>query len=70
MANNILWAFRKKALDSMVSSYQNKMTSKNFTDVENEIKTKERHKSNIIFRSGDGFRVKWDLLIMTLAVYS
>jgi hypothetical protein len=35
---------------------------------ENE-RTKLAHKK-CLFRSGDGFRVKWDLLIMLLAIYN
>jgi hypothetical protein len=73
-ANNILWAFRKKALDNMVTSmslkytYLNKsMSSDEAKDIKVKYALKHRH---CMFRSGDGFRVKWDIFIMLLAIYS
>lgn len=73
-ANQVLWAFRKKAIDNMVTSMSIKYTYPNHHKEDAQgLDQEQRHilkTKKCLFRSGDGFRVKWDLLIMFLAVYS
>ncbi|CAI2375579.1 unnamed protein product [Moneuplotes crassus] len=66
--DNLLWALRKKQLDEMVASFK----IKNITTSEDDSKdqSNEHRSRRCLYRSGDGFRVKWDLLIMSLAAYS
>ena len=68
-AHNILWAFRKKALNNMVTNYNPNISVKLFEE-ENDIEVKQKKSRRCLFRNGEGFRVNWDLLFMALAVSS
>ena len=70
----LLLRLRQKSINQMISGinneyedkYKNTLIIDNMDDIE---RNKFAH-SKCLFRNGDGFRIKWDLIIMLLAIYN
>ena len=74
-ATNILMAFRKSKIDNFIDKHinQNDDNDSSDYDFEDGLDREKRmylEKSCCLFRSGGGFKVRWDLLIMVLAIWN